>query len=127
MTNKDDTSKVVKLRQPATSVAAGAAVDGAITPKSLLNMTDIEQDMFLQQLRERRLRVVELLRQTAIAKQRATGVAVLMKLEKKQDQVERQLERTTKALEKLEELIHDMRALTLQHTDIDIANIKSSS
>jgi hypothetical protein len=127
MTDNDDTDNVVKLRQPVGNNSAGVGVDDAdadaITPKSLLNMTDIEQDMFLQHLRERRLRVVELMRQAAIAKQHTTSVASLMKLEKKQDQVERQLERATKALEKLEELIYDMRALALQHTDIDIAHV----
>jgi hypothetical protein len=124
----DDNNKVVKLRQPSVTAAAGVCVDDTcITPKSLLNMTDLEQDMFLQQLRERRLRVVELMRQAAIAKQHTSSVAALMKLEKKQDQVERQLERTTKALEKLEELIYDMRALALQHTDIDIANVTNTS
>jgi BarA-like signal transduction histidine kinase len=87
-------------------------------------MTDIEQDMFLQHLRERRLRVVELMRQAARAKQQITSAAALMKFEKKQDQVEKQLERTHKALEKLEELVYDMRALALQYTDIDIANVK---
>jgi hypothetical protein len=123
MTHDDDTNKVVKLRQPVGDAnRAGVSVDEAITPKSLLNMSDLEQDMFLQHLRERRLRVVELMRQATIAKQQATSVASLMKLEKKQDQVERQLERATKALEKLEELIYDMRALALQHTDIDIAH-----
>jgi hypothetical protein len=130
MTNNDDTNKVVKLRQPTApqqGSSVGVSVDEAITPKSLLNMTDLEQDMFLQQLRERRLRVVELMRQATIAKQQATSVSALMKLEKKQDQVERQLERATKALEKLEELIYDMRALALQHTDIDIARVTSTS
>ena len=122
----DDNNKVVKLRQPAVPTAAGVSVDDAITPKSLLTMTDIEQDLFLQHLRERRLRVVELMRQAALAKHKITSAAALMKFEKKQDQVEKQLERSHKALEKLEELIYDMRALALQYTDIDIANVKET-
>jgi len=119
----DDKSNVVKLRQPAVSTAAGVSVDEAITPRSLLTMTDIEQDMFLQHLRDRRLRVVELMRQAALAKHKITAASALMKFEKKQDQVEKQLERANKVLEKLEELIYDMRALALQYTDIDIANV----
>ena len=120
----DDDNKVVKLRQHAVTSSAGVSVDDAINPRSLLTMTDIEQDMFLQHLRERRLRVVELMRQAARAKQQITSAAALMKFEKKQDQVEKQLERTHKALEKLEELVYDMRALALQYTDIDFANVK---
>ena len=119
---KDDPSNVVKLRQPSTPAVAGVAVDDPITPRSLMTMTDLEQDMFLQHLRERRLRVVELMRAAEAAKQRASSVVTKMKLEKKGDQVEKQLERTTKALDKLEELIYDLRALTLQHTDVDIVN-----
>ena len=91
----DDNNKVVKLRQPQASPAAGVSVDEAITPKSLLNMTDVEQDIHLQHLRERRLRVVELMREAARAKQHATSVSALMKLEKKEDQVEKQLETST--------------------------------
>jgi primosomal protein N'' len=119
---KDDPTNVVKLRQPTPTSAAGVAIDDPITPRSLMTMTDLEQDMFLQHLRERRLRVVELMRAAEAAKQRASSVVTKMKLEKKGDQVEKQLERTTKALDKLEELIYDLRALTLQHTDVDIVN-----
>jgi len=117
----DDNNKVVKLRQPqATKPAAGVSVDEAITPKSFLNMTDVEQDLFLQQLRERRMRVVEVLRQAAAARAHASTVASAVRLERKADSVQRLLERATKSLDKLEEAVYGLRALTLQQTDVDI-------
>lgn len=122
----DDNNNVVKLRQPPSTQTAAVAVGASdpIQPKSLINMTDAEQDMFLQHLRERRLRVVELLRAASAAKKEATTVAALVKLEKKQVQVTKQLDKATASLERLEELIYDMRALALQYTDIDITKVK---
>jgi len=117
----DDNNKVVKLRQPTVkSSSAGASVDEAITPKSLLNMTDVEQDVFLNQLRERRLRAAELIKAAQVAKHQATSIASAIKIERKADQAQRQFDKASKALERLEELIYDLRALTLQHADIDI-------
>ena len=131
--SNDDNGKVVKLRQPQVNKPAagvgvgasssGASVDEAINPKSFMNMSDLEQDMFLQQLRERRMRVVEVLKAAKAAKSQATSIAAKVKLERKIDQLEKQLERTTKALDKLEELVYDVRALTLQHTDTDITRV----
>ncbi len=119
----DDKGKVVKLRQPAVTSAAGVAVDDAINPKSLLNMTDVEQEVFLNGLRDRRMRAAEQMRRAAHAKLQVTALAISIKLEKKADQVQRQYDKASKALDKLEELIYDLRALTLQHTDVDIAKV----
>ena len=117
----DDNNKVVKLRQPQVNKpAAGVSVDEAITPKSFLNMTQVEQDLFLQQLRDRRMRVVEVLRAATAARQLASSVAATVRLEKKAEAVQRNLDRATKALDKLEHSVYDLRALTLQHTDVDI-------
>lgn len=117
----DDKNNVVKLRQsPASKPVAGVSIDEVMQPKSLLNMTDVEQDMFLQQLRDRRMRAVEVLRAARQNRERAATITAMVKLERKADQVERQLEKATKALDKLEELIYSLRALNLQHTDTDI-------
>jgi len=117
----DDDNKVVKLRQPQVDKpAAGVAADDPINPKSILNMTDVEQDMLLQQLRERRMKAVEILKRADIARREATTVAIAIRIEKKAEQVQRQVEKADKALEKLEELIYGLRALALQHTDVDI-------
>ena len=80
--SNDDNGKVVKLRQPQVNKpvagvgvgasSSGASVDEAINPKSFMNMSDLEQDMFLQQLRERRMRVVEVLKAAKAAKFRET-------------------------------------------------------
>lgn len=117
--DKDD-NKVVKLRQPTQPSEAGVSVDDPINPKSMLNMTDVEQDLFIQQLRERRMRVVEVLRAAQQARVNADTLANAVKLERKAEQVQKQLDKATKALDKLEELVYGLRALTLQHTDMDI-------
>jgi len=116
----DDNNKVVKLRQPTVTRAAGVVVDDPINPKSLLNMTDVEQDAFLQTLRDRRLRAAELIKSAQQAKHHASSIASAIKLERKAEQAQRQYEKANKALERLEELLYDLRALTLQHADIDI-------
>ena len=119
---KDDNNKVVKLRQPQPKAVVGAtASDDPINPKSLLNMTDVEQDMFLEELRQRRMRAVEILRQAALARQNAQSVSTALKLERKAKQCEKELDKATKALERLEQAIYDLRALNLQYTDVDIS------
>ena len=119
----DDSNKVVKLRQPAVPTAAGVVVDDPIQPKSLLNMTDVEQDVFLQQLRDRRLRASEMIKEAQRAKHHASSIATAIKVERKAEQAQRQYVKANKALERLEELLYDLRALTLQHTDIDIGKL----
>jgi hypothetical protein len=126
MTNDDD--NVVKLRQPKVDKpSAGVAVDDPINPKSILNMTDVEQDVYLQHLRERRMKAVEILKRADIARREATTVAIAIRIEKKAEQVQRQVEKADKALEKLEELIYGLRALALQHTDVDITKPASTT
>jgi len=117
---KDDNNKVVKLRQPTQTRVAGVGVDDPINPKSLLNMTDVEQEIFLNQLRERRMRAVEILRQAALSRQNAQSIASGLKLERKAEQCQRTLDRATKALEALELQLYSLRALHLQYTDDDI-------
>jgi len=120
----DEANNVVKLRQP--SQVAGVVVDDPINPKSILNMTDVEQDVFLQQLRERRLRVVQVLKEAQRAKAQASSLASALRLEKKGEQVQKQLDKVTKAMDRLEELVYDLRALTLQHTDVDISKVENT-
>lgn len=116
-----DNNKVVKLRQPTVTRAAGVGVDDPINPKSLLNMTDLEQTAFIQSLRDRRMRAVEALKQAAAARSQASSFMEAARLEKKAEQVQRQLDKATKSLDKLEELLYGLRALTLQYTDVDIS------
>jgi hypothetical protein len=116
-----DNNKVVKLRQPtAPSSSAGATVDEAIQPKSILNMTELEQETFLNVLRDRRMRAAEILKQAQATKHKADTIASEIRLERKADQAEKQLDKVTKALDKLEEMIYSLRALHLQYTDVDI-------
>lgn len=116
-----DKNKVVKLRQPQVDKpVAGAVVDEAITPKSILNMTELEQETFLNQLRDRRMRAAQILKRAAEAKHQADTIASAIRLERKAEQAERQLEKVNKSLDKLEEMIYSLRALHLQYTDTDI-------
>ena len=119
----DDSNKVVKLRQPTQQSVAGVGVDDPIQPKSLLNMTDVEQDAFLQQLRDRRLRASEMIKAAQLAKHHASSIATAIKVERKAEQAQRQYVKASKALDRLEELLYDLRALTLQHTDADIGKV----
>jgi len=120
----DGDNKVVKLRQPRPKAVAGNAVDDAITPKSFLNMTDVEQDVFLNQLRERRLKAAKLLKEAHIAKRHTESVNAMLRIDKKSAQVTSQLDKATKALDKLDQLLYDLRTITLQHTDIDITKVE---
>lgn len=116
-----DNGKVVKLRQPTQTRAAGVGVDDPINPKSLLTMTEVEQNAFLQSLRDRRMRAVEALKSAAAARTHASTFMEAARLERKAEQVQRQLDKATKALDKLEEQLYGLRALTLQLTDMDIS------
>jgi hypothetical protein len=119
----DDNNKVVKLRQPTRNSVAGVGVDDPINPKSFLNMTEVEQDMFLQALRERRMRAVEIVKRAIADRAQASTVAMALRMEKKHIQAQRQLDKVNKALDKLDEIIYSMRALHLQYTDTDITKV----
>ena len=86
-------------------------------------MTDVEQDAFLQSLRDRRLRASEMIKAAQVAKHQASSIASSIKLERKAEQAQRQYLIASKALDRLEVLLYDLRALTLQHADIDIGKL----
>jgi len=119
----DDSNKVVKLRQPQVTPAAGVSVDDPIQPKSLLNMSELEQEMLLNQLRDRRLRAAVMLKQANVAKNQADSVISMIKIEKKAEQVARQFDRASKAFDKLEEMLYSLRTTALQHSDVDITKV----
>jgi hypothetical protein len=126
MPKDDKPNNVVKLRQPPAKVAGvsiGASGDEAIMPKSLLNMTEVEQQAFLNHLRERRLRAAAIMKEAHANKHRADSISAMVKLEKKALAAAKEYERASKALDKLENLLGDLRILHLQHTDVDITRI----
>jgi hypothetical protein len=118
---KDD-NKVVKLRQPPAKVA-GVGVDDPMLPKSLHNMTEVEQEVFLNSLRERRLRAAAIIKQAHIAKRQADSISSMVKIEKKAEQANKQYEKVDKALKRLEDMLYDLRAIALDHTDVDITKL----
>jgi len=124
MTDDRLKSNVVKLRQPsAKSTSVGVRVDDIVTPKSLLNMTPLEQQTFLTHLRERRLRAAAIIKEAHANKHRADSISAMAKLEKKAATATREYEKACKAMDRLESLLHDLRALHIQHTDIDITKV----
>src|SRR6187402_1335569 len=104
---KDD-NNVVKLRQPPAKVA-GVGVDDPIMPKSILNMTPVEQEVFLNVLRERRLRAAAVIKAAVHARHHADSVVTMMKLERKAELAAKQYERVSKAFDKLEEMLYSLR------------------
>ena len=115
-----DKDNVVALRpvKPAQSKAAQAAdVNAApINPKSILDMTEVEQELFLRSLRDRRLRAVQLIEQARAAKRHIVNTQNNIRMEKKIEAVQKQHDRTAAALTKLEEMVMSMRALQLHLT-----------
>jgi hypothetical protein len=59
-----------------------------------------------------------------VAKRQADSVANMVKIEKKAEQANKQYEKASKALDRLEILLYDLRALALDHTDVDITKVK---
>lgn len=86
-----------------------------IKPRSIVDMTDTEADAFLVALRERRLRAAEMIKQQKAAKAAVDSAVARQKIEKKIAQCERAEERLGVALDKLETLVFQLRALVLQH------------
>ena len=109
----EDDKKVVPLRPK----SAAALVDEAITPKSLADMTELEQEMFLRTLRDRRLKASQILTAARAAKRHTATVQASVKLEKKIEAVQKQYDRVDAALNKLEDMLISLRALQLQLTD----------
>lgn len=102
-------------RDAATAVPASDTIPEFIKPKSIIDMTDTEADAFLVDLRNRRLRAQQLLKQANEQKAAIASAAARMKIEKKAAMVQRAEERVGAAIEKLEEQLFQLRALILQN------------
>lgn len=111
----DTTDNVVKLR-------SGNAAEQAINPKSLANMTDVEQEAWLRSIRDRRLKAIVAVRDAHEKKVRATVISGMVKIEKKTAQIDKVTEKIDKDMEKLEQLLFDLRALQLQYVEEDVRN-----
>ena len=85
-----------------------------ITPKSIATMTDAQLDDMLEVLRLRRMTATLQYEKTVAEKEALARDKAVAQLEKKNEQVFKALERTTKALEALETRVIEMRAFRLQ-------------
>lgn len=86
--------------------------DGPIT---IDRMTDTEVDAYLIGLRERRMTAQRILFEANEKKKQINELANKLRLDKKCAQVQKQVEMVEKNLDKLEQLVMDLRALRLQY------------
>ena len=95
-----------------------ASDDYVVQPKSLLQMTDLELQQFIIQLRERRMKAAKALKQATDARQHTTLISQRDRMERKITAAERALATVDKSLERFELLVRDLRAMQLQYTNI---------
>ncbi len=86
-----------------------------IAKKPFTAMTDNEQDMYLVQLREKRLAIAKHWEEAKAKKAELASVVARDKIERKIALTEKALERVDAAIEKAEKQIFDLRALRLQY------------
>lgn len=84
-------------------------------PITLDKMTDAEVDAYLIGLRERRMTAQRVLKEANEKKAAIQELANKLRLDKKCAQVQKQAETVEKNIDKLEQLIMDLRALRLQY------------
>lgn len=118
----DDNIVKFTIKQNQQRQAAGLATD-PINPKSLLNMTEVEQELFLNNLRDRRIKAALIIAEADRVRTQASSLRSLAMLNKKQDQAQRQYDKASKAFDKLEQILYELRALSLQYTDVDITRV----
>lgn len=102
--------------QPQAAQAFSMSDAGPINPKSILDMTEVEQELFLRSLRDRRLKAAEAIANARAAKRQIANVQNNVRMEKKIEAVQKQHDRVATALAKLEEMVLSMRALQLHLT-----------
>jgi hypothetical protein len=90
------------------------AVPEFIKARSIADMTETEQDEWLIGIRSRRLEAIRKLETVKQAKTELSALSARHKLEKKLEQVRKAEEKVLASLEKLEELVFQARALSLQ-------------
>ena len=117
------TTNVVRLKtkgavQQLAAQPSLTSTDYVVTPKSLLQMTDLELQQFIIQLRERRMKAAKALKQAGEARVHTTLISQRDRMERKITAAERALAATDKALERFELLVRDLRAMQLQYTNV---------
>jgi hypothetical protein len=93
------------------------AVPEFIIPRTIAEMSDAEISVLLDQIRTRRLAAGKRYAEAEQAKAALRATGDKMKLNKKMITVQKQMERVDQAVDKLELMINQMRALQLQLED----------
>lgn len=99
------------------SATAEPAIPEFIKPRSIADMSDTEADAHLIALRDRRMKMAAYLKEQEQAKANVASAVALHKIEKKIGMVKRAEEKLVAAFEKMEEQLHQLRALRIQHGD----------
>jgi hypothetical protein len=86
-----------------------------IKPRGIADMTDIDADMYMASLRDRRLKAAQQVSEAKQAKARVDNLNNRQKLERKIAQVERADIKAKEAVEKLEDLLIQMRTMVIQY------------
>ena len=102
------------------SRTSSAELHDAVTPKSLLQMTDLELQQFIIQLRERRMKASRALKQATDARQHTSLISQRDKMERKITAAEKSLAAVDVALERFEKLVTDLRAMQLNYTNVPL-------
>jgi hypothetical protein len=84
-------------------------------PTTLLQLSEADIAAFIDALRARRL----IVQQKLVAERTKTAamsqLSIQIKIDKKAEMINKQMKKADEAIDKLEKLLNDMRALVLQH------------
>lgn len=114
-------SNIVNLEQVKRDVTLASGTPSSdtvpefIKPRSIVDMTDTEQDAFLLELRNRRLRAQQIIKEQREAAAAVESAKARDKIERKIAMCMRAEERVGKAIEKLEAELFSLRALVLMN------------
>lgn len=111
----DNVVHLDSVKQQAATPAADA-VPEFIKPRSIADMTDLEQDQYMAALRDRRLKAMQAVSEAKRAKAEASSLADRKKIESKIVQCERVEQKLIEQTEKLETLVIQLRTLVVQYT-----------
>jgi hypothetical protein len=94
-----------------------AATETHDGPTTVLQMTETEHNAYISALRERRFAIQRRFDALQAEKLQFQQLSVQLKIDKKAVAIKTQMERVDIAVDKLEKLLNDMRALVLQYGD----------
>lgn len=107
-------SNVVPLQQPLSQVVDGVTVPDFITRVHISKMNDAQLDEMVEQIRARRQTPVLVYKQSQADHHAINEAKVRAKVDKKEEQIVKQIAAVDTQLEKLEKFINELRGLRIQ-------------